>query len=249
MSAKLTSMAFALTGLLTLGTAVNAQSLHHINGLAVTAKHQARNVVHQTYGLYHAGHAGRALAHDAVQLVRLANHIHELAHVNHYHGCLPPHVQRDRLAHINQDVRQLDRLMHQMQDRVAALKIRLAQRAPCHKAYSPGHVCSPNGCSPGHGYTTGSIHPRGNVYSRGNVRVSVGRNLAVNVGPYNVGPYNTARNYGHRPYHYGGHGFHTGVSNSRTLATLHRIEVSLASLERTVHHLLEDTGVKCYRLQ
>lgn len=191
----------AIVTLLTCGSFARAQSLDHVDHLAVTAERQARQVFYQTLSLRGHGPAAYELRRDAVQMVRLARHIHELAHVDRFDHGRGHHVGAcfDRQAHLNRDVADLDRLMHEMQDLAAGLQTGFAVHRPIDDRYGPSHVT-----------------------------VSVGRVFSLNINSQDAG-------YGHQ-----------GAS-FRAPTELERLEISLAKLAETVHHLLDDTQVVCIR--
>ena len=199
-STKITSLAFALTGLLSFGGIAQAQSLHHIDSLAVTAERQARRVLFQTYGLSHIGPAA-TLKHDAARLVRLASHIHQVAHVDQYHGYGHYWSRADRLAHINGDVRELDRLMHHMQDTVRRLKVQCANRVPRHTIHSPH-----------------------------NVHVSVGRHFSLNVGTNGYRYGHPGHGQFIHPGFHGGYGSRTLVTLRQIEAGLASLEITVHHL-------------------
>jgi len=132
----------AIVTLLSFGSFARAESPTHIDDLAVTAERQARQVLHHTYSLHSYGHVAHDLRDDAIQMIRLAKHIHELAHVDHHavHGRHHGRVRLDRTAHINRDVADLDRLMHHMQDEVALLKARIPARRPQYGRHGGGGI-------------------------------------------------------------------------------------------------------------
>lgn len=189
----------AIATLLSYGSFVQAESPTHIDELAVTAERQARQVFYYTYSLQSHGRAAQDLRDDAVQMIRLARHIHELAHVDHHsaHGRHRGHV--DRTAHINRDVASLDRLMHHMEDEVVRLKARVPARRPQYGRYGGGRI-----------------------------NVSVGHHISLSFGSRGSSRHHHGTSY-HAP------------------TTLDRIEISLAKLSKTVHHLLDDTGAVCIR--
>ncbi len=191
----------AIATLLTLGSVARAESPLHIDDLAAKTERQARQVLYQTYGLQAYGPAARELKEDAFQMIRLASHLHDVAHVDHRHGGHGRHHgigwQIERQRHINHDVVELDRLMHKMQDTVEHLRLRTVTRRPVHGHHAPGRV-----------------------------GVSVGRYFTINISSQ-------------------GGGHHRHSTSYRAPSTLDRIQLSLASLSETVHHLLEDSEVVC----
>lgn len=204
MTSRITCLAFA--SLMACGSLARAQSPAHLDDLARQAERQARQVLYQSYSLHAHGPVARDLKNDALQMIRLATHIHDVAHVEPWHGHGYGHGRHHRRGgrhdlrqHLNRDVAEMDRLLHHMQDTVADLRSRLA-------------ACQPAYLGPG----------------QGQVGISVGRHFSFSFSSYGARP--------HRP----GHGH-------RPLSSLERIDRSLASLEYTVHHLLEDTDAVCVR--
>ena len=207
-TSRITCMAIA--ALLTFGSFARAQSPRHLDELAATVERQSRQVLYQTYSLHACGPAAQELKTKSFQMIRLAKHIHQIAHIDphHGHGHFRPSARFDRQAHINHDVAELDRLMHEMQDLVVQMKTRTAVRRPVY----------------------------GGRYGSGNVAVSFGRNFSLNIN--SRGPSGFHHGHGH------GHGY-----RPHTVAALDRIEISLAKLSDSVHHLLDDTDVRCSRMR
>jgi len=133
----------AIATLLTCGSFARAESPLHLDELAATAERQARRVLYQTYSLHAYGPAARQLKDDAFHMIRLAKHVHDVAHVDHrLDGGRHRHPvdQIDRQVHLARDAAELDRLMHEMQDLVAQMNAHSAPRTPHYGRYAPGHV-------------------------------------------------------------------------------------------------------------
>jgi hypothetical protein len=132
-------------------------------------------------------------------MIRLANHVREVTHVDHGfgHGHHGVRERIERQTHLNRDVADLDRVLHEMQDTLIHLKARTVVQRP--------------------------VYDR---HGRGRVGVSFGRYFSINVNSHGTSHH--------------GHG-----ASYRAPSSLDRLEISLASLSETVHHLLEDTEVVC----
>jgi hypothetical protein len=194
-------LCLAIATLLTFGSFARAESLEHIDELASTAERQARHVLYQSYSLHAYGPTAQELKGDASRMIRLARHIHDVAHVDHRfaYGRHSGHGGRiDRLAHINHDVAELDQLIHHMQDVVIRMKARIPVRR---SHYSP--------------------------HGAGNISVSFGNHFSLTFG----------NSRGASRYHHN--------TRFRAPSTVDQIEIGLAKLLETVHHLLEDTEVVC----
>ncbi len=133
----------AFVGLPTFGSAAQAQSLRHIDELAAAAQWQARRVLFDTYHLPGYGPRVQELKNDALQMARLARHIHVLAHTNVGHRYGHNHGRRlfsNRMIHIKRDVEQLDQLMHHMQDSVAEMKAKTIARRRTAGAFNSPNI-------------------------------------------------------------------------------------------------------------
>ena len=86
--------------------AAQADTYSHIDGLAVQLQRQATLLDREFTAHYRHTSQYRHLHSDSIQMVRLAGHVHEVAH---NHGSL---------AHLRSDLRQLDRLFHHIEDLV-----------------------------------------------------------------------------------------------------------------------------------
>ncbi|NNE00103.1 MAG: hypothetical protein HKN47_22515 [Pirellulaceae bacterium] len=98
---KLTA-AFGFLVLAALTTSASASTYNHIDQLAVTVARQARTVVSETRHYRHTPEY-RHLRSDAIEIARLADHMHEVAH---HHGSL---------AHLESDLAQLDAKFHHLE--------------------------------------------------------------------------------------------------------------------------------------
>ena len=131
----------AIATLLTFGSFARAHSPRHLDELAVTAERQSRQVLYQTYRLHAYGPAAQTLKNNAFQMIRLAKHVHDVAHVDPhaFHGRHPrPGDRIERQAHLNRDVAELDRVMHEMENLV--IRMKSVTRRPSYDHHPPGHI-------------------------------------------------------------------------------------------------------------
>ncbi len=100
-----TILTVALAGFALTGTA-QADTYSHIDGLAVRLQQYARLLDREFTAHYRHTSQYRHLHADAYQMMRLAEHVHEVAH------------HQGSLTHLQSDLRQLDRLFHHIEDLV-----------------------------------------------------------------------------------------------------------------------------------
>lgn len=97
--------AVALASVLTSGGTVRAQSFEHIDRLAVRLQRQAEELHEEVHLHFRRTPQYRHLDRDVAAIERHAAHIHEVAH-------------RGDVRHFRADVRELDRLVHHVEELV-----------------------------------------------------------------------------------------------------------------------------------
>ncbi len=129
-----TFLTLALAGFALTGTAT-ANTYSHIDGLAVQLTRYARQLDQEFTAHYRHTSQFRHLREDARQMIRLAEHIHEVAH------------HQGSLSHLESDLRQLDRLFHHIEDLVEEIEHNAAGLGHYHGhfgsyygTYSGGHI-------------------------------------------------------------------------------------------------------------
>ncbi len=100
-----TLLTLAMAGFALTGTA-KADTYSHIDGLAVQLTRNARLLEREFAAHYRHTSRYRHLREDARQMIRLADHVHEVAH------------HEGSLSHLQSDLRQLDRLFHHIEELV-----------------------------------------------------------------------------------------------------------------------------------